>query len=89
MSEGRVFHAPLPLSVYMDFSTQAANVDSLCAAIPQPAAEKCPDMEDEAQAMVNKYGRALLLFSKCHNAFNSGKYFDDPSLSALRKVALK
>ena len=49
--------------------------------------EKCPEIEDQAQAVINKYGRALLLFSKCHNAFNSSKYFDPPSLSTLRKIA--
>ena len=65
---------------------QAVNIDSICAAIPQVAAEKCPDMEDEAQAVANKYGKALLLFSKCHNSFNSSKYFENSDLSSLCKM---
>ena len=44
--------------------------------------EKCPEMEDQAEAAINKYRRALILFSKCH------KYFDTPSLSTLRQYTL-
>ena len=62
-------------------SIQAVNVDAIYAAIPQIAVEKCPDMENQAQAVANKYGRALLLFSRCHNSFNSSKYFEDSDLS--------
>ena len=42
-------------------------------------------MEEQAQVVANKYGRALLLFAKCHNSFNSSLYFDDAALSTLRK----
>ncbi|CAI8019296.1 hypothetical protein GBAR_LOCUS11611 [Geodia barretti] len=40
-------------------------------------------MEEQAQVVANKYGRALLLFAKCHNSFNSSLYFDDAALSTL------
>ena len=63
---------------------QAINVDKICAMLPQVASERCPDMEEQAQA--NKYGRALLLFSKCHNTYNSSRHFDDAALSPLRKT---
>ena len=66
-------------------SIQAVNVDKICAAIPQVAIEKCPDMEDKAQSVANKYGRALVLFSRCHNSFNSSRHFDDSDLASLRK----
>ena len=59
-------------------------MDKICAVLPKVASERCPDMEEQAQAVANKYGRALL-FSKCHNSFNSSHYFDDAALSALRK----
>jgi hypothetical protein len=60
-------------------------VDKICAVLPKVASERCPDMEEQAQAVANKHGRALLLFSKCHNSFNSSLYFDDAALSNLRK----
>ena len=65
---------------------QAINVDKICAVLPQVASERCPDMEEQTQAMANKYGRALLLFSKCHNTYNSSRHFDDAALSTLRKT---
>ena len=43
-------------------------------------------METQAQEVVNKYGKALLLFSKCHNAFNSSNHFQDSDVSTLRKL---
>ena len=67
---------------YYTMSMQAVNVDKVCAAIPEVAAEKCPDMEEEAQRVANKYGRALL-FSKCHNAFDSSRHFHDSDVSIL------
>ena len=33
----------------------------------------CLELEDPAQAVVNEYGRDLLLFSKCHEPFNSSR----------------
>ena len=42
------------------YTQQAANVDTICAAIPEIATERCPEMEDQAQAVANKFGRALL-----------------------------
>ena len=41
---------------------QAVNVDAICAAITAVAVDRCPEMEDLAQAVAHKYGRALLLF---------------------------
>ena len=67
------------------YTQQAVNVDTICAAIPKIAMERCPEMEDQAQAVANKFGRALLLFSKCHNSLNSSNAFDSSTLSALRK----
>ena len=62
------------------------NVDAICAAIPHIAVEKCPEIEDQAHGVAYKYGKALLLFSKCHNAFNSSRHFEDADLSTLRKL---
>ena len=42
------------------YTQQAANVDTICAAIPEIATERCPEMEYQAQAVANKFGRALL-----------------------------
>ena len=66
--------------------SQAVNVDKICAMIPEIAAERCPDMEDQAQGVANKYRKALLLFSKCHNAYDSSRHFNDSDLSTLGKM---
>ena len=63
-------------------------MDKLCAAIPQVATERCPDMEEQTQEVANKYGKALLLFSRCHNAFDSSRNFNDGDISTLRKLRL-
>ena len=42
-------------------------------------------MEDAAQAVANKYGRALLLYSKCHNVFNGQGYLCADDIVTLRK----
>ena len=63
---------------------QAVNVDKLCGNIPQVAANCCPDLEEEARGVANKFGR-VLLYSKCHNLFNSSQHFTDMDLSCLRK----
>ena len=55
-------------------------MDKICAVLPKVASERCPDMKEQAQAAANKYSRGLLLFSKCHNSFNSSLYFDDAAL---------
>ena len=60
----------------------------ICAVLPQVACERCPDMEEQAQAVAHEYGRALLLFSKYHNAYNSSQYFDNSALSTLRKTII-
>ena len=72
--------------MYMYILKQAVNVDALCATIPEVVKERCPDMEDQAESVMSKFGRALLLFSKCHNGINSSHYFKDSELSALRKI---
>ena len=66
-------------------SLQSENVDKICAAISKVAAEKCPTMEDQAQEVANKHGKALLFYSQCHNAFDSSKGFHDSDISSLRK----
>ena len=38
-------------------------MDRICATIPAVARDRCPDMEDMAQVVANKHGKALLLFS--------------------------
>lgn len=67
-------------------TTDTVNVEKMCAVLPQVASERCPDMEEQAQAVAHKYGRAVLLFSKCHNAYNSSQYFDNSALSTLYKT---
>ena len=49
------------------------------------AAKRCPDMEDMARLVDNKYGRALMLYSKCHELFNSSDRFSEEMLASLRK----
>ena len=63
----------------------AVNADAIYTAIPQVAIDRCLEMDDLAQAATNKYSRALLLFSKCHNPYNSSTTFQDSDLSTLRK----
>ena len=70
---------------YIIMCMQAVNVDAICAAITAVAVDRCPEMEDLAQAVAHKCGRALLLFSKCHNAYNSSNSFQDSDISSLRK----
>ena len=48
-------------------------------------AERCPELEDMAQEVANKHGRALLLFFKCHQKFNSQERFTPDQLLSLRK----
>ena len=43
-------------------------------------------MEDMAQSVANKHGKALLLFSKCHQQFNSQNKFTTEMLVLLRKL---
>ena len=65
MLEGNGTNIHIRHQIYI---TQAVNVDKICAVLPKVASERCPDMEEQAQAVANKHGRALLLFSKCHNS---------------------
>ena len=60
-------------------------MDAICATLPRVAAERCPDMDDMAQAVANKYGRALMLYSKCHGQFNSSNTLFAEALVSLRK----
>ena len=71
--------------MYDQFISKAANVDAICATLPRVAAARCPDMDDIVESVANKYGRALLLYSKCHQAFNSSRTFRDEELTSLRK----
>ena len=66
-------------------SFKPTNVDAICATLPRVATDRCPDMDDMAQAVANKYGRALMLYSKCHGQFNSSNTFSDEALASLRK----
>ena len=43
-------------------------------------------MEDAAQAVANKFGRALLLYSKCHNRFNGQGLLNEDDVVTLRKL---
>ena len=60
-------------------------MDRICAAITAVARDRCPDMEDMAQVVANKHGKALLLFSKCHQHFNSSTKFTNEMLPSLRR----
>ena len=53
--------------------------------IPEVVAQRCPEMEDMAQAVANKHGKALFLFSKRHQQFNSPERFTPDRLTSLRK----
>ena len=68
------------------FDTQAPNVDTICACLPKVASDRCPNMEDAAQAVANKFGRALLLYSKCHNRFNGQGLLNEDDVVTLRKL---
>ena len=61
-------------------------MDKICATIPKVVAERCPEMEEMAQAVASKHGKALLLFSKCHQQFNSQSMFTPEMLSSLGKL---
>lgn len=65
--------------------TQAPNIDKICACLPKVASDRCPQMEDAAQTVANKYGRALLLYSKCHNVFNGQGHLSQSNITTLRK----
>ena len=75
----------MQVHIFLHLHIQAVNVDALCAVIPAIAVDRCPEMEERAQAVANKHGRGLLLFSECHNKYNSSKLFEAADLSALRK----
>ena len=62
-------------------------MDAIAATLPRVSAERCPDMDDMTQSVANKYGRALMLYSKCHEQFNRSKTFSDESLHSLRMHA--
>ena len=42
-------------------------------------------MEDMAQGIASKYGKAFLLYAKCHEEFNSSKMFTPAMVASLRK----
>lgn len=65
---------------------QAVNVDTISASIPKVASERCPEMEDAADAVASKYGRVFLLFSKCHVKLNSQDHFTQSDIATLRKL---
>ena len=50
---------------------QAININSITATVVQIAAERPPDLEEIAQSVANIHGKALLLFSKCHQKFTA------------------
>ena len=55
----------------------------ISATLPRVAA--CPQLEDKAQTIANKYGRVLLLYSKCHGKFNCQERFSEDDCVTLRK----
>ena len=61
-------------------------MNKICATIPKVVAERYPEMEEMAQSVANKHGKALLLFSKCHQQFNSQSRFTPETLSSLGKL---
>ena len=63
-------------------------MDAICATLPRVAAERCPDMEEMTQSVSKKYGRALMLYAKCHEQFNSSNTFTDDMLVSLRKLCM-
>ena len=65
---------------------QAINVNKICATIPKVVAERCPEMEEMAQLVIEKHGKAFLLFSECHQKFNSQSMFTPEMLSSLGKL---
>ena len=72
----------ISVCTYDHFISKAANVD---ATLPRVAPARCSDMDDMAESVANKYGRVLLLYSKCHQEFNSSRIFSDEELTSLRK----
>ena len=66
--------------------TQAANINTICTAKPEVALAKCPEVEDVPQAVANKYGKTILLFSKCQISLNPSKHVEDTDISSLRKT---
>ena len=56
------------------------------ACLPKVASDRCPEMDPAEQAVVNKYCRALLLYSKCHNVFNEQGYHFADDVATLCKL---
>ena len=56
------------------------------ATIPKVVAEHFPEMEEMAQLVIEKHGKACFLFSKCHQQFNSQSMFTPEMLSSLGKL---
>ena len=61
-------------------------MNKICATIPKVVAERCPEMEEMAQLVIEKHGKAFLLFSKFHQQFNSQSMFTPEMLPSLGKL---
>ncbi len=76
----RLMHACVPNGNYQNASyyllthIQPANIHTLCSAPLNLATRSCPDLVPGVQAIGDKFERALLLFSRCHNLYNRADY---------------
>ena len=48
---------------------QPININKVCDSVPSVAAQHCPALVPEAQAIAETFREAFTLFSKCHNTY--------------------
>ena len=54
------------------FHQQEPSAEVLCSAVEAVAQAICPDLMPSAKTVHNQFKKAITLFDKCHNLYNSG-----------------
>ena len=62
------------------------NVDTLCQAVVDTSAKRCPALVPKAELIKKTFKKALDLFAKCRVLYDSSKVFDDEDISTLGNI---
>ena len=65
---------------------QPQNVHTLCSAPVTLASVECTSLVPQAEAICDKFERAMLLFSQCHAVFNSAQVVTVAEADSLVKL---
>ena len=92
---GNHVHSCLKVSVFLNLlnnqennalsCTQPRNIHTLCSAPVALASQECPQLVSQAETVCDRFERALTLFSRCHNLYNSSKHLTSTDADSLGK----